>query len=49
MAYMPEFPTYFNGLDRLEAAPEFTIEQWPASVQVQSKHFFFFFFFFRFH
>jgi hypothetical protein len=23
---------------RLEAAPEFTIEQWPASVQVQSKH-----------
>jgi hypothetical protein len=38
MAYMPEFPTYFNGLDRLEAAPEFTIEQWPASVQVQSKH-----------
>jgi hypothetical protein len=23
---------------RLEAAPEFTIEEWPAAVQVQSKH-----------
>ena len=24
--------------DSLEAAPEFTIEQWPCAVQVQSKH-----------
>lgn len=29
--------TYYDGLDRFEAAPEFTVEQWPASVQVQSK------------
>src|ERR1700679_2229002 len=37
MIYTPEFYTYCNGLDRLEAAPKFTVEQWPASVQVQSK------------
>jgi len=33
----PEFHTYLNGLHRLQAALEFTVEQWPASVQVQSK------------
>lgn len=32
-----EFHTYLNALDRLQAAPEFTVEEWPASVQVQSK------------
>jgi hypothetical protein len=25
-------------LDRLEVAPEYTLEEWPAAVQVQSKH-----------
>jgi hypothetical protein len=29
---------HFYGFNRLEAAPEYTIEQWPAAVQVQSKH-----------
>jgi hypothetical protein len=35
---MPEFYTYCSGFGRLEAATEFTVKQWLASVQVQSKH-----------
>jgi hypothetical protein len=30
--------THLDGLDRLEAAPEYTVEQWPASVQMPSKN-----------